>query len=59
MESLLEPTSELAWVLAAQGYDPLREAIYESRFSIRNGLLGLRAGRPVSPGERFSRNGVG
>src|SRR3974390_2480308 len=53
MESLLEPTSELAWVLAAQGYDPLREAIYESRFSISNGLLGLRAGRPVSRGERW------
>ena len=53
MESLLEPTSELAWVLAARGYDPLREAIYESRFSISNGLLGLRAGRPVSRGERW------
>src|SRR5271166_3020139 len=53
MESLLEPTSELAWVLAAQGYDPLREAIYESRFSISNGLLGLRAGRVVSRGERW------
>ena len=39
MESLLEPTSELGWVLAAQGYDPLREAIYESRFAISNGLL--------------------
>ena len=53
MDSLLEPTSELAWVLAAQGYDALREAIYESRFSISNGLLGLRAGRPVSRGERW------
>jgi trehalose/maltose hydrolase-like predicted phosphorylase len=53
MASLLEPTSELAWVLAAQGYDPLREAIYESRFSISNGLLGLRAGRPVCRGERW------
>ena len=53
MESLLEPTSDLAWVLAAQGYDPLREAIYDSRFTISNGLLGLRAGRPVSRGERW------
>ena len=53
MESLLEPTPELAWVLAAQGFDPLREAIYEFRFSISNGLLGLRAGRAVSRGERW------
>src|SRR3974390_2673921 len=53
MESLLEPSSELAWVGPAQGYDPLREAMYESRFSISNGLLGLRAGRPVSRGERW------
>ena len=53
MESLLEPTPDLAWVLAAEGFDPLREAIYESRFSISNGLLGLRAGRPVGRGERW------
>src|SRR4029453_12058063 len=53
MESLLEQTPDLAWVLAAEGFDPLREAIYESRFSISNGLLGLRAGRPVGRGERW------
>ncbi len=53
MENLLEPTPDLAWVLATEGFDPLREAIYESRFSISNGLLGLRAGRPVSRGERW------
>ena len=56
MESLLEPTADLAWVLAAEGFDPLREAIYKSRFSISNGLLGLRAGRPVSRGERWVRS---
>jgi trehalose/maltose hydrolase-like predicted phosphorylase len=53
MESLLEPTPDLAWVLAAEGFDALREAIYESRFSISNGFLGLRAGRVVSRGERL------
>jgi trehalose/maltose hydrolase-like predicted phosphorylase len=53
MENLLEPTPDLAWVLAAEGFDALREAIYESRFSISNGLLGLRAGRAVSRGERW------
>ena len=53
MESLLEPPPDLGWALAAEGFDALREAIYESRFSISNGLLGLRAGRPVSRGERW------
>jgi trehalose/maltose hydrolase-like predicted phosphorylase len=53
MESLLEPTTDLAWVLAAEGFDALREAIYESRFSISNGFLGLRAGRVVSRGEHW------
>src|SRR3974377_448682 len=53
MESFLEPTPDLAWVLAAEGFDPLREAIYESRFSISNGFLGLRAGRGVGRGGRW------
>ena len=53
METLLEPTPDLAWVLAAEGFDALREAIYKSRFSISNGFLGLRAGRVVSRGERW------
>jgi trehalose/maltose hydrolase-like predicted phosphorylase len=53
METLLEPTADLAWVLAAYGFDSLREAIYESRFSISNGFLGLRAGRVLSRGERW------
>src|SRR4029077_1832316 len=52
MESLLEPTPDSAWVFTAEGFDPLREAIYESRFSISNGFLGLRVGRAVSRGER-------
>ena len=53
MESLLEPTADLAWVLDAEGFDALREAIYESRFAISNGFVGLRAGRVVSRGERW------
>ena len=53
MENLLEPTPDLSWVLTAEGFDALREAIYESRFSISNGLLGLRAGRAVNRGERW------
>ena len=53
MESLLVPTPDPAWVLVAEGYDALREGIYESRFSMSNGLLGIRAGRVVSRGERW------
>jgi trehalose/maltose hydrolase-like predicted phosphorylase len=53
METLLEPTADPAWMLAAEGFDALREAIYESRFSISNGFLGLRAGRVLSRGERW------
>ena len=53
MESLVEPTPDSAWVFTAEGFDPLREAIDESRFSISNGFLGLRAGRAVSRGERW------
>lgn len=54
MESLLEPTQDAAWVLAAQGYDPIREGIYEARFAISNGFLGVRGGRAVSHGSRWS-----
>ena len=53
MESLVGPTPDPAWVLTTEGFDALREAIYESRFSISNGFLGLRAGRAVSRGERW------
>jgi trehalose/maltose hydrolase-like predicted phosphorylase len=50
----MESSSDLAWVLTAEGFDALREAIYESRYAISNGLLGLRAGRAVSRGERWA-----
>ena len=53
MESLLEPTSDATWILAAQGYDPVREGLYEARFAISNGFLGVRGGRAVSRGSRW------
>ena len=53
MESLLEPTPDSTWVLAKQGYDPVREEIYEARFTISNGFLGVRGGRAVSHGSRW------
>ena len=56
MESLLEPTPDSAWVFTAEGFDALREAIYELRFSISNGFLGLRAGRAVSRGGALGRS---
>ncbi|MBV8615906.1 MAG: hypothetical protein JOY66_19345, partial [Acetobacteraceae bacterium] len=53
MERLLEPTPDPAWLLATEGYDPLREGIYEARYAISNGFLGVRGGRAVSRGERW------
>ena len=53
MERLLEPTSDPAWLLAKEGFDPLREEIYEARFSVSNGFLGVRGARAVSRGQRW------
>jgi trehalose/maltose hydrolase-like predicted phosphorylase len=53
MERLLEPTSDPAWVLAAEGYDAVRENIYEARFATSNGFSGVRGGRAVSGGSRW------
>ena len=50
MEPLLEAISDPAWVLLKQGYDPVREEIYEARFAISNGLLGVRGGSALSRG---------
>jgi trehalose/maltose hydrolase-like predicted phosphorylase len=54
MEDLLAPTADPTWALATDGYDPLRESIYEARFAISNGLLGVRGGRAVSRGSLWS-----
>jgi len=53
MRDALEPTANPAWVLAVDGFDPLRESIFESRFAISNGFLGVRAARAVSRGARW------
>src|ERR1700733_11370303 len=50
MEDILRPTSDPTWVLAADGYDPLREASVEARFSISNGFLGVRGARSTTRG---------
>ncbi|MBV8360260.1 MAG: glycoside hydrolase family 65 protein, partial [Deltaproteobacteria bacterium] len=34
-------------------YDPVREEIYEARFAISNGFLGVRAGREIGRGARW------
>ena len=49
----LAPTSDPSWVLTAAGFDPLRENVLESRFTISNGFLGVRATRALSRGERW------
>ena len=53
MEHALEPTADPAWVLDADGYDPLRESSVESRFAISNGFLGIRAARAITRGARW------
>lgn len=53
MNHPLRPTSDPSWVLVSQGYDPLRESIVESRFSISNGFLGLKGGRSTTRGARW------
>ena len=53
MRDALRPTANPAWVLAVDGFDPLRESIVESRFAISNGFLGVRAARAVSHGARW------
>ena len=53
MEHALEPTADPAWVLGAEGYDPLREGSLESRFAISNGFLGIRGARATTRGARW------
>ncbi len=53
MQRALEPTADPAWVLAVDGFDPLRENVLESRLTISNGFLGVRATRTVGRGERW------
>jgi trehalose/maltose hydrolase-like predicted phosphorylase len=51
MRESLAPTGDPAWVLRAEGYDPLREASLESRFAISNGFLGVRGTRLIARGD--------
>jgi HAD superfamily hydrolase (TIGR01509 family) len=50
MGEALEPTPGRAWVLTHRGYSVLTESSIESRFSLGNGFLGMRAARAVSRG---------
>jgi trehalose/maltose hydrolase-like predicted phosphorylase len=53
MQRALEPTSNPAWVVDADGYAELREATLESRIAISNGFLGLRSTRPIGREARW------
>ena len=53
LDRLLQPTADPAWVIAEEGYDPLRESTHASRFSISNGLMGIRGGGAVNRGRRW------
>jgi trehalose/maltose hydrolase-like predicted phosphorylase len=50
MDAALAPTADPAWVLSADGYDALRETSVASRFSISNGLIGVRGERAITRG---------
>ena len=50
MHEAMQPTPDPGWVLTHEGYDVLTENAVESRFALGNGLLGMRASRPVSRG---------
>jgi trehalose/maltose hydrolase-like predicted phosphorylase len=53
LQDALEPTPDPGWLLTADGFDPLRENVLESRFTVSNGFLGVRAARAMSRGERW------
>jgi trehalose/maltose hydrolase-like predicted phosphorylase len=48
MEHTLAPTADPAWIIAENGFDPLRETSRQSRFAISNGFRGVRGGRAVN-----------
>ncbi|HEX5262118.1 MAG TPA: HAD-IA family hydrolase [Phenylobacterium sp.] len=50
MREALEPTAGRGWVLTHRGYSVLTESGVESRFSLGNGFLGMRAARAISRG---------
>ena len=50
MREALEPTPGRGWVLTHRGYSVLTESGVESRFSLGNGFLGMRAARAISRG---------
>ena len=40
-----DPTADPEWRVDAIGYDPFRETSRQSRFTLSNGLMGVRGGR--------------
>ncbi len=53
MRDTVPATLDADWLLAEDGYSPLREASVESRFAIGNGFLGVRASRAASRGQSW------
>jgi trehalose/maltose hydrolase-like predicted phosphorylase len=48
MRRALEPTDDRAWVIRQLGFDPLRDSSGQARFSISNGLLGVRGDHAIN-----------
>ncbi len=51
-DEAMRPTTDPAWVMAAEGFDPLRQSSLGTRFAISNGFLGARCEREMPRGAR-------
>ena len=52
MGSALESTAGPNWIIEQHGFDPLLDSSHQSRFSISNGLLGVRGNRAINRGAK-------
>lgn len=53
-DTVFTPSTDLAWRLTEEGFDPLRESSRQSRLVLCNGLLGVRTETAVSRDEQWT-----
>ena len=53
MDSELNPTSDLSWIMHEDGCDALRDSSRETRFTISNGFMGIRSAQVINRGARL------
>jgi trehalose/maltose hydrolase-like predicted phosphorylase len=49
-DKVLRPSADPTWLICEPRYDPIRESGVESRLTVSNGFLGIRAARAISRG---------